>query len=297
MISPYPDSRNPIEMPEPKTESAASPSRRANMLVTVVAVMFVVVPYMFWQDTWFGRELSDDEIREYLADSEAPRKAQHALIQISEQMAAGDPSVRQWYPDVVELAGHSLPELRVTVAWVMGQDREDETFHTKLLDMLDDAEPLVCRNAALSLAGFADPSGRTVLRAMLRPFTVTTPHAGTLQNRLEPEDSADHETLLARIEQPGVEDAAEVRSPVPGVVKERLLDDGSQVAVGDGIMVLDPSADHVFQSLRALFLVGTEEDLDDVRLFMRPREGMPEYISQQARLTADEIRQRAAASE
>jgi hypothetical protein len=61
-------------------------------------------------------------------------------------------------------------------------------------------------------------------------------------------------------------------------------------------MLLDPSADHVFQSLRALFLVGVEEDLDDVRAFLRPLEGMPEHIAQQARLTADEIRTRASAA-
>jgi biotin carboxyl carrier protein len=279
-------------MAEETTEAAPSTSRRANIIVMVVAVMFVVVPFLFWRDTWFGRELTDDEIREYLAETDQPRKAQHALVQISEQMAAGNAAANQWRPEVLRLAGHSLAEIRVTTAWVMGQDREHEAFRTKLLEMLDDTEPLVRRNAALSLAGFADAAGRPVLRAMLRPFTVTTPHAGTLQNRLEPEDSVDHGTLLARIEQAGAEEAAEVRSPVPGIVKERLLADASQVAVSDGIMVLDPSADHVFQSLRALFIVGTEEDLDDVRVFMRPREGMPEYIAQQARLTADEIRGR-----
>lgn len=281
-------------MSEAKTDAAPRTSRRANIIVTIVAVMCVVVPFMFWKDTWFGRQLSDDEIRKYLADTDKPRKAQHALVQISEQMANGNPAARQWRPEVLRLAGHRLPEIRITTAWVMGQDEDNEAFHAKLREMLDDAEPLVRRNAALSLARFADPAGRPVLRAMLRPYTVTTPHTGTLQNRLEPEDSVDQGTLLARIEQPGVEEAAEVRSPVPGIVKQRLLADGSLVAVGDGIMVLDPSAEHVFQALRALFLVGAGEDLDDVRIFMRPREGMPEYIAQQARLTADEIRRRAA---
>ncbi|MDA1312254.1 MAG: HEAT repeat domain-containing protein [Acidobacteria bacterium] len=282
-------------MPEEMTDAAPRTSRRANIIVTVVALMCVVVPFMFWKDTWFGRELSDDEIREYLADTDKPRNAQHALVQISEQMANGNLAAQQWRPEVLKLASHPLSEIRITTAWVMGQDRENEAFHAKLLAMLDDAEPLVRRNVALSLARFADPAGRPVLRAMLRPFTVTTPHTGTLQNRLEPEDSVDHGTLLARIEQPGVEEAAELRSPVPGIVKQRLLDDGSDVAAGDGIMLLDPSADHVFQALRALFLVGAQEDLDDVRTFMRPREGMAEHIAQQARLTADQIRGRAAA--
>ena len=258
--------------------------------------MFIIVPFLFWLDTWFGRELTDEEIREYLADQEKPRKAQHALVQISERISAGEPSVEQWYPDIVKLAGHSLAELRVTAAWVMGQGRESQAFHDTLLTLLDDDEPLVRRNAALSLAGFADPTGRPVLQSMLRPYTITSPHAGKLQNRLEPEDTVSQATLLARIEQTGAEEPAEIRSPVPGVVRERLLKDGSDVTVGDKIMVLDPDYDHIYQSLRALFLVGTEEDLDDIRRFLRPREGMPANVAQQARLTADEIRRRAAGS-
>ncbi len=283
-------------MAELKTSPSSAPSRRATLIVTIVAAMFIIVPFLFWLDTWFGRELTDEEIREYLADQEKPRKAQHALVQISERMSAGDPTAEQWYPDIVELAGHSLAEIRVTVAWVMGQGRENQAFHDTLLTLLGDDEPLVRRNAALSLAGFADPTGRPVLQSMLRPYTITTPHAGKLQNRLEPEDTVSQATLLARIEQTGAEEPAEIRSPVPGVVRERLLKDGSDVTVGDEIMVLDPDYDHVFQSLRALFLVGTEEDLEDVRRFLRPREGMPANVAQQARLTADEIRRRAAGS-
>ena len=283
-------------MAELKTSPSSSPSRRGTLIVTIVAAMFIIVPFLFWLDTWFGRELTDDEIREYLADKEKPRKAQHALVQISERMSAGDPSAEQWYPDIVELAGHSLAELRVTAAWVMGQGRESQAFHDTLLTLLDDDEPLVRRNAALSLAGFADPTGRPVLQSMLRPYSITSPHAGKLQNRLEPEDTVSQATLLARIEQPGAEEPAEIRSPVPGAVRERLLRDGSDVTVGDKIMVLDPDYDHVFQSLRALFLVGTAEDLEDVRRFLRPREGMPASVAQQARLTADEIRRRAAGS-
>ena len=283
-------------MAELKTSPSSAPSRRATLIVTIVAAMFIIVPFLFWLDTWFGRELTDEEIREYLADQEKPRKAQHALVQISERMSAGDPTAEQWYPDIVELAGHSLAELRVTAAWVMGQGRENQAFHDTLLTLLDDDEPLVRRNAALSLAGFADPTGRPVLQSMLRPYTITSPHAGKLQNRLEPEDTVSQATLLARIEQTGAEEPAEIRSPVPGVVRERLLKDGSDVTVGDEIMVLDPDYDHVFQSLRALFLVGTEEDLEDVRRFLRPREGMPANVAQQARLTADEIRRRAAGS-
>ena len=268
--------------------------RRATIMITLMAVLFIAVPALFWHDTWFGRPLSNDEITEYLADKEKPRKAQHALAQISGHITEGDPEAKQWYPRILELADHSLPELRLTAAWVMGQDTQEQPFQHKLREMLGDSQPLVRRNAALSLASFNDPSGRPALTAMLRPFTVKSAHTGVLTNRLQYGDVAAEDTLLARVAQPGREEPAEVRSPVPGVVAERLLQDGTEVRTGDDVMVLSPDPEHAYQSLRALYLVGTQEDIEDVRRFFRPNENLPARVAQQARLTAEQIRQRAA---
>jgi hypothetical protein len=58
-------------------------------------------------------------------------------------------------------------------------------------------------------------------------------------------------------------------------------------------MLLSPGPDHAFEALRGLFLVGTTEDLDDVRRFLIPRGEMPPQVGEQARLTAEEIRSRA----
>jgi multidrug efflux pump subunit AcrA (membrane-fusion protein) len=209
-------------------------------------------------------------------------------------MSAGDAAAKHWYPNIIELAGHSLSELRLTAAWVMGQDADEATFQRKLLGMLDDPEPIVRRNVALSLAGFGDASGRPVLVSMLRPFTVTTPHEGMFSNRLQPGDLVERGTLLARVSRDGRDEPAEVRSPVPGVVDKRLRQDGVFVGAGDEVMLLGPSFEHVFQALRALYLVGAAEDIDDIRKFRRPREGMPQNVAQQAQLTIDEITRRTA---
>lgn len=281
-------------MPDPSTTPVSTtPSSRATLIVTAVALLFVIMPALFWHSTWFGKALTDQEISEYLADRENPRKAQHALAQISERMSQHNPDAKQWYPELLALAGHPVPQIRLTVAWLMGQDTASPEFHGKLLEIVDDPDPLVARNAALSLAGFRDPAGLPVLRSMLRPYTVTSPHAGVLSNRLKQGDVVDQDTLLARVLGEGQAEPVEVRSPVPGEVQERLRADGAEVHEGDGLMVLSPSSDHVYESLRALFLVGTTEDLDDVRRFLTPREGMPPQVSEQARLTADEIRSRA----
>ena len=173
--------------------------RRVTIMVTLMAVLFVVVPALFWHDTWFGRPLDNEEIAEYLADIDKPRKAQHALAQISGRITEGDAAAKQWYPQIIKLADHSLPELRLTAAWVMGQDVQEKPFQDKLHEMLDDPQPIVRRNAALSLASFNDPAGRVVLLAMLRPFTVQSADSGVLTNRLESGDVVDRDTLLARV--------------------------------------------------------------------------------------------------
>ena len=276
----------------PQTDSPPA-SRRATLIVSVIAVLIIVMPFLFWRSTWFGRQLSDEQITEYLADEEAPRKAQHALAQISSRTGSGDATVRQWYPQILALADHRLPKMRTTVAWLMGQDNRFEAFRTKLRQMLEDPEPVVRRNAALSLVRFNDGGGREELLAMLGPFTVEARHAGILTNRLEEGDPVDHGTLLARIAGDASDEPSELRSPLPGVVSKRLMEDGARVTVGDPITVLGPSAEHIFQALRGLYLVGKPEDLDAVRPYLRPRDDMSVEVFEQARLTADQIRNRA----
>ena len=267
-------------------------SQRATLLVSLLAVLIVVMIFLFWQDTWFGRELTDEQISEYLADQEKPRNAQHAVAQISQRMSQGDETIKQLYPRILALADHPLAQLRVNAAWVMGQDNDSGQFHEKLRRMLGDSDPLVRRNAALSLVRFKDDSGRRELLGMLGDFTVNSPYSGVFKKFLELEDVVDDGTLLARIEIEGQEEPAEVRSPLPGIVKKRLLDDGAAVQAGDSVIVLGPDEAHVYEALRALYLVGKREDMESIRPFRQPTENFPEKVSQQARLTIEMIRGR-----
>ena len=127
---------------------------------------------------------------------------------------------------------------------------------------------------------------------MLGDFTVNSPHSGVFKEFLEVEDVVDDGTLLARVEVKDREEPAEVRSPLPGVVKKRLLQDGAEVQAGDPVMLLGPDATHVFEALRALYLVGKPEDVESIRPFLRPAENFPEKVAQQARLTVEMIRER-----
>ena len=140
-------------------------------LVLLALVACVVVPFFFWQGTWFGRPLQDDELTRFLTDPDKSRRVQHGLAQIAERMERGDPKVAQWYETVAQLSEHPGPQVRVTAAWVMGQDSTSELFHNTLLQMLRDDEVLVRRNAALSLVRFGDGEGLSELRAMLASHT------------------------------------------------------------------------------------------------------------------------------
>src|SRR5262249_26897134 len=163
------------------TQSARHPmSRRNRLLLFLTAWLIVLMPFLFWWNTWFGRRLSDGQIREYLNDEKHPRHIQHALVQLGERMTRHDPTATRWYPEMSRLARHPVEEVRNTDAWVMGQDTLGADFHSTLLMMLRDSSAMVRGNAALSLVRFGDASGRPQIVALLLPARIVAPSAGRI---------------------------------------------------------------------------------------------------------------------
>ena len=271
---------------------AEARQRRVALLMITLVVLFVLVPFLFWRDTWFGRALTDEEMGQYLADQDKPRHIQHALVQMGERINRGDPTAKRWYPQLLQLTGNPHPEIRVTLAWVLGADHRAEEFHRALLPLLQDAEPMVRRNAALSLVRFGDASGREEFLAMLRPYAVRAPADGTLSYRLPQGNAAERGTLLARLETS--QGTLEVSSPVPGTVEKWLAEEQSRVAAEQEILVLMPGSEQVWEAMRALYLVGRAEDLPEVERYARGAvSDLADEVRQQASLTAAEIRRRA----
>lgn len=260
--------------------------QRAYLLIALFALLLVLFPFLFWYLTWFGRKLTDPEITAYLTDAAKPRHAQHALVQIGERLARHDPSAAQWYPQVVQLSTSPRIELRETSAWIMGQDHTYAPFHDALLKLLADSQPLVRRNAALSLSNFSDPAARPELLAMLRPYTLNSPAAGTIRYRLKLGEYVNSGTMIAHV------GAVEVRSPLPGEVRDFLRPDGASVSAGDPLVELSADKDHVWEALRGLWTVGTREDLDAIQRYARAVPGMPEKVQEQALLTVQAIQSR-----
>ncbi|MDT4898687.1 MAG: hypothetical protein QOH25_3764 [Acidobacteriota bacterium] len=274
------------------TFAAIQPQRRrVSLPLIILAILFVVVPFLTWYLTWFGRPLSDDDIGKYLGDERNVRHVQQALTQIEERIEKGDASVRRFYPQIVALSSSQVVEIRKTAAWVMGQDNKTEEFHAALLKLIGDAHPAVRRNAAVQLVRFHDASGRAELRAMLQPFSVTAPIEGTINSVLTVGGEVGENTLIARITN-AQNQVQEVRSPLSGKLTQVAAHEGGRVAAGDVLLTLSPDEGFVFEALRALFLVGEEEDLPLVERFTQGVEGMPERVKQQAAQTARAIRSR-----
>jgi hypothetical protein len=277
-------------------KSPAAPSKPGMAKKWLVAILvltfaFVLMPFLLWYMTTFTRPLNDADLASYFADTLHPRRAQHALSQIADRIMSPNPGIREsakvWYPEVITFSEQGSDELRVTAAWVMGQDNQSPEFHAALLRQLGDANPMVQRNAALSLVRFADPAGHALIAGMLAPYTVAAQRNGILSIRLKPGDVINPGTLFAHITVGS--EKTEVRSDVPGTIRQWISSDNTQVKSGDPLLLVDPSPEMVWESLRALYLIGQKEDQPAVSPYVRGTDGMPPQIQQQAALTAREI--------
>lgn len=259
-----PNGQNP--QPAAVTGTAKRPS---NLWLIIVAGLFIIVPFLAWYFTWFGRNLSDADIATYLADEKNPRHIQHALSQVEQRIGRGDGSARKFYPQIVALTKSPTAEVRKTAAWVMGRDNRSAEFHRALLDLLKDNEPLVRRNAALQLVRFGDASGRPELRAMLQAFEVKAPFAGTVLSLLPEGSGIRAGALLARIRDSS-NNVQEFRSPLDGKVSTpTVAKEGEQVNASQTLLWLIPDHDTIVDALQALAYVGTPEDLPLIEQSLR----------------------------
>ena len=262
------------------------------LLFFLTAWLIILMPFLFWWKTWFGRRLPDHELVEYLNDEKKPRHIQHALVQIGERMSKHDATVIRWYPELVRLATYRVEEVRNTDAWVMGQDTSGANFHETLLKMLNDASPMVRGNAALSLVRFGDASGRAEIVRLLQPATITAPQAGTITDTSSVGTVTHQGGVIAKLQSGG--QTTEIRSPIGGRVRTLSVQTGKHVAAGDEIASVAPGTDQVWEALRALYLVGQPDDLVSVLPYERELPDIPDHVRQQASETERAIRERAA---
>jgi hypothetical protein len=266
--------------------------RRVPWPMLLVAALFVIVAFLSWYGSWFGRPLSDSQIETYLKDQEKPRNAQHALAFIASRMTQGDKSMSRWYPAVIASSTHTTPQVRLMAAWVMGQDKSREEFHSALLPLLRDSDPGVRHNAALSLVVFGDPAGRHELTDMLESHTVRAVTTGTAELIVDDEGvKVAPGAPLVRIKQDDGQ-TREIHAVEEARVELLKISDGVRVEDGSELVVLAPSTEQAWEALRALYIVGGEDDIRFIERYARPFAGLPDRIQKQALATIEAIRTR-----
>ena len=265
-------------------------STRNRLLFLFTGWLIVLMPFLFWWNTWFGRQLSDKQLTEYLQDDKHPRHIQHALVQMGERMSRHDASVTQWYPDAVRLASYPVEEVRNTDAWVMGQDTSGAGFHEALLKMLNDPALTVRGNAALSLVRFGDATGRPQIIELLQPANVTAPQAGKVSDTSSIGTAIRQGGIVAKLQSGG--QTTEVRSPITGRLRSVSVATGQNISAGAEIATIDPGSEQVWEALRALYLVGQTEDIAAVTPYERELPDIPDHVRQQAVETEKAIRER-----
>jgi biotin carboxyl carrier protein len=286
---------SPHASPVAPSSGAAKPGmkRRWLLVVLVLTFLFILMPFLFWQATWFGKPFDDDQLEKALTDSQNPREVQHGLSQIADRILATDPAMRasavRFYPEVVRIAGTGDDDLRLTAAWVMGQDNTVPEFGAELHVLLKDSNPMVRRNAALALIRFGDMSGRDEIRSIFDPYPVRAPQAGNLVARLKPGDAINPGTLLGHIDAGGKQ--IEIRSQVPGTIRQWLVANNSPVDADQPILLVDSSPDEIWEALRGLYVIGEPRDLPSLQQ-LADDQTKPDNVREQAKRTAAAIRLR-----
>jgi hypothetical protein len=276
----------------PQSNSVNRVRRFSPAAITITAILFVVIPFLTWQQTWFGRRLSDAQIGDYLTDSRHPRKIQHALSQIADRIVQGDGTARKWIPQVAALADYPAVPVRATAAWVMGQDNTAAPYHQQLLKLLSDPDPMVRRNSALALVRFQDPSGRPELLGILHAYTFRATAPGRVSSGVQTRQRIGSGTVLARIT-PAAGDPVEVHSAFAGEVASVMVNNGEWVDRGQALVSVESGSDQVWEALRALSLIGRPEDVPVLESYAGRDASLSSPLKQQVLATADTIRARA----
>jgi hypothetical protein len=275
---------------DPPIKSRPRMSTRNRLLFFLVGWLIVLMPFLFWWNTWFGRQLSNKQIAQYLRDDKHPRHIQHALVQLGERMARKDPAVTRWYPQLTQLASYPVEEVRNTDAWVMGHDTSGPGFHEALLKMLGDPSLTVRGNAALSLVRFGDATGKPQILELLQPARVLAPQSGKIIDASAVGIVIHQGGIVAKLQ--AGDHTTKIRSPITGRLRELRAQIGKNVDVGDAIATIDPSGDQVWEALRALYLIGQPADIAAVQPYEQELPDISNHVRQQAVETEKAIRER-----
>lgn len=241
----------------------------------LLLVAMLIVPLLFVKQVWFGSHLSDEGIILRLTSPKNSRDVQHACEQISQRMRTSPEDAEIFYSLLVKQSENEDANIRSAIAWCMGEDNtRPPELHAALSRLLTDKTPYVRYNAAFALVRYNDSIARPVLREMLQPYIV---HAHW-------DDSSDEaeviDTVHSGLAVNGQMRIALVRTQnnsipllteLAGQVTEVHIHPGDRVHKGDPVCDITPTAHQVWETLRALSIIGEPDDLEYIKPYVTPR--------------------------
>ena len=284
----------------PLDPSAAQKKGPRVILLMPVMVLLILVPFLFWYGTWFGKVLSAAEIEERLnsarqaqieqaAGKQKIRQAQHALEQLSRLIQAGE-DASSVYPVVIELSKHAEPVLRRSVVWLMGFARDNVSMREALVRALEDEDALVRCNAAMQLSLVDMDRARPVLHRALDPVQIKAEVAGRVIATIDVGLRLREGTNLLRVERDGVMSA--IGAPFNGTLTSFAVKAGDQVEVGSVLCTMSPSSAQVVEVFKALAVAGDERDTKVIERFTKIGSGHESRVNDYARRAINLIRER-----
>ena len=201
----------PVPAARPKSRQMA---KKWLIAILVLTFAFVLMPFLLWYMTTFTRPLSDADLGAYFADSIHPRRAQHALSQIADRMMSPNPAIREsakpWYPEVIKFSRQGSDELRVTAAWVMGQDNTSAGISRGLAETARRRESHGAEKRRIVARALCRSLRPRHHRRNARALRHARARSGALAIRLKPGDVINPGTMVGHISVAG--EKTEVRS-------------------------------------------------------------------------------------
>src|SRR6185369_1370315 len=123
-----------------------------------------------------------------------------------------------------------------------------------------------------------------------RPYALQAPVEGTVASSMREGATIARRTLLVRIEEPDGK-VVELRSPLPGRIEKFTKPNGSSVKRDEELLTINSDEESVWEALRGLELVGTNDDLPLIQTYANSND-VSKRVKEQASLTAQAISRR-----
>lgn len=227
---------------------------------TITLGIILICIAVFWRGCWYATPMSEASMNAALSQEAKVGETHKALSQLKEMLVKKPAKAEAFLPKLESLVTHKTPQIRSTLAWVLGSAPKAENRKSWLMTLLEDEEKLVRFNAAVSLTAYLAPEARPVLHEMLKPTRVRAKVTGVMKQPRGQGQDVRFNLTLGRIELKNG-DKVDVTSPIDGRLSACLKSHNAAVAIDDILFKIQPSDGQIENALIALNFYSSKADI------------------------------------